>query len=197
MAFRKGCIPWNKGKKPLKKCLGCEKMVRIWQTYCSSKCYYTYVDVVSHLPKDVSGNKNAFYGKKHTDETKCKMSKNSAHNRYWLGKKRIDMEKSNHWNWKGGITTEDKLQRMKFRREIQKLIFERDNYTCQMCNLSNVHLQVDHIQPWAEYVELRFDMNNCRTLCDKCHYKITFGRPMPENVKVWGQNLNQLERMVI
>jgi hypothetical protein len=52
-----------------------------------------------------------------------------------------------------------------------------------------VNLHVDHIQPWAEYVEGRFDMNNCRTLCVKCHYKITFGKEMPETIISWGHNL--------
>lgn len=27
------------------------------------------------------------------------------------------------------------------------------------------------------------------SLAKKCHYKITFGRPMPENIKIWGHNL--------
>ena len=102
-------------------------------------------------------------------------------------------------NWKGGITRkhygEDHIQRCMFRKEIQKLVFERDNYTCQMCGAHGVALQVDHIQPWAEYVELRFDMNNCRTLCQKCHYKITFGREMPDSVKTWGHNLKQVENI--
>lgn len=91
-------------------------------------------------------------------------------------------------NWKGGISSKNYLERRLFQRTIQKLVFERDNYTCQMCGKRGVALQVDHIQPWSEYVELRFSMENCRTLCDKCHYKITFGREMPEKIKNWGQN---------
>lgn len=47
-----------------------------------------------------------------------------------------------------------------------------DNYLC--------------IQPFAEYVELRFSMNNLRTLCQECHYFITFGKKKPECVKLWG-----------
>ena len=92
-------------------------------------------------------------------------------------------------NWKGGITSIDKIERIKFRKEIQKLVFERDNYTCQLCKSRGVDLQVDHIQSWAEYVELRFNINNCRTLCMKCHYQITFGKPMPPTVRTWGHNL--------
>jgi hypothetical protein len=96
-------------------------------------------------------------------------------------------------NWKGGITTQNRMDRNKFKMEIQKTVLERDNYTCQLCQVRGGILQVDHIQPWAEYVELRFDINNCRTLCMKCHYEITFGKPMPENTKTWGINNKQLE----
>ena len=75
---------------------------------------------------------------------------------------------------------------------MQKLIFERDNYTCQMCGTKNgegktVSLQVDHIQSWKEYVELRFSMDNCRTLCMDCHYFVTFGKKKSQDL-IWGHN---------
>lgn len=95
-------------------------------------------------------------------------------------------------NWKGGLRGKDYLERRRFRGTMQKIIFERDNYTCQLCG-NKGDLQVDHIQSWKDYVELRFDINNCRTVCAKCHYQITFGRPMPENLKSWGHNLLRKE----
>ncbi len=93
--------------------------------------------------------------------------------------------------WKGGITPFNHAQRVLFKNTMQKLILERDRYTCQMCGIKGVALQVDHIQSWTDYVELRFDMNNCRTLCTKCHYKITFGKEMPKYIKTWGLNLKE------
>jgi len=87
--------------------------------------------------------------------------------------------------WKGGITPFEHAERVKFRNTIQKKVLERDGYTCQMCGKSGVYLHVDHIQEWSKYVEGRFDMDNCRTLCLSCHYKITFGKEMPEGSK-WG-----------
>ena len=92
-------------------------------------------------------------------------------------------------NWKGGAVSKRKLERNRFKVEMQKLVFERDDYACQLCGIRGVYLQVDHIQSWAEYVELRFSMDNCRTLCMGCHYKVTYGRPMPSHVKEWGHSL--------
>jgi 5-methylcytosine-specific restriction endonuclease McrA len=95
----------------------------------------------------------------------------------------------NNPHWRGGVTSSNRLERKKFRDTVQKQVFERDDYTCQMCGKRGVALQVDHIQSWKEYVELRFDINNCRTLCQSCHYQITFGRPMPDRITAWGHNL--------
>ena len=97
------------------------------------------------------------------------------------------------WNKIGeGITKENKLLRRKFQQTVQLKVFERDGYTCQLCGAKG-NLQVDHIQPWAEYIEGRFDINNCRTLCMSCHYSVTFGRPMPESVMAWGNNQKYFE----
>ena len=76
---------------------------------------------------------------------------------------------------------------------MQGLIFKRDNYTCQICGKRGGFLQVDHIQSWADYVKLRFEMKNLRTLCMDCHYLITYGKKKPDGV-VWGHNLSQSER---
>ena len=127
--------------------------------------------------------------KKMTDEFKKKSSEGHKGQIPWnTGKKRLDITGKNNWNWKGGITNKDRLARINFRRSIQKLIFERDNYMCQLCG-SKGDLQVDHIQSWAKYIEMRFKIDNCRTVCATCHYKITFGKPLPKEIKGWGHNI--------
>lgn len=88
---------------------------------------------------------------------------------------------------------ENHRMRVLFRDTIQKQVFERDNYTCQLCGVKGGNLQVDHIQSWAEYVELRFNIENCRTLCVKCHYQITYGKPIPPSVRAWGHNMKNLK----
>lgn len=96
----------------------------------------------------------------------------------------------NHYRWKGGLSSPDRVQRLKFRNLMQKKVFERDNYTCKKCNKKGGYLQVDHIKKWSKYPELRFEMDNCRTLCMGCHYKITFNKEMPIGT-IWGHNLSR------
>jgi hypothetical protein len=55
-------------------------------------------------------------------------------------------------------------------------VFQRDDYTCQMCGQRGGRLQADHIKPYATYPDLRWDVSNGRTLCVPCHKKTpTYG----------------------
>jgi len=82
---------------------------------------------------------------------------------------------SNHWNWQGGITSENRRRRnLRESRQWRVEIFKRDNYTCQLCgarsgNGHTVKLNADHIKPWSLYPELRNELSNGRTLCVPCH----------------------------
>jgi len=84
-----------------------------------------------------------------------------------------------HRNWKGGITSENHRERLRFRHEMQELIFIRDRYRCQVCGQEGGNLHIDHVKQWAEHPELRFKENNCRTVCRACHYYITFKKKLP------------------
>lgn len=138
---------------------------------------------------------------RHSEETKEKLSLshkgqiawnkdlkgyNAGEKHPFYGKKRPEITGEKNNKWKGGITPINKLQRAVFAQKYRKIIFKRDNYTCQLCGIRGVILQVDHIQEWSEYIEGRFALENCRTLCQQCHYKITFGKPMPQEAKKWG-----------
>jgi endogenous inhibitor of DNA gyrase (YacG/DUF329 family) len=52
-------------------------------------------------------------------------------------------------------------------------VFNKDNYTCQMCFTRGSDLQADHIRPWWAFPELRFDITNGQALCKTCHSKKT------------------------
>jgi hypothetical protein len=50
-------------------------------------------------------------------------------------------------------------------------VFKRDDYTCQICHSKGGYLEAHHIKPFAYFPDLRFDINNGKTLCRKCHDK--------------------------
>lgn len=51
----------------------------------------------------------------------------------------------------------------------RKRVFERDNYTCQLCGKHGGTLNAHHILEWAKYTEERLNVDNGITLCQKCH----------------------------
>lgn len=76
-----------------------------------------------------------------------------------------------------GKTTEAfRLRTSKKYAEWRKAVFKRDNYTCQECGIVGGTLNADHIKRFADYPELRLNVDNGRTLCVPCHLLTpTFG----------------------
>lgn len=72
--------------------------------------------------------------------------------------------------WKGGITEKNHVIRTSLEYRIwRELIFNRDNFTCVLCNKHGGNLNADHIKPFSMFPELRFELSNGRTLCVPCH----------------------------
>lgn len=86
-------------------------------------------------------------------------------------------EKTSWW-WKGGIHEQNQKERTRAMRRFEyrawrEQVLQRDNHTCVMKDETcSGPLQVDHIKPWKDYPELRYDINNGRTLC-KSHHERT------------------------
>lgn len=82
-------------------------------------------------------------------------------------------------NWKGGVTPLNKKIRSSLEyKQWRTAVFERDNYTCKICGAKNskgvghsIKLEADHIKPFSVYKDLRFSVDNGRTLCVECHRK--------------------------
>jgi len=114
------------------------------------------------------------------------------------GKKRPDMAGENSNFWKGGITPLKRaIRTMGEYNRWRENIFKRDDYTCQECGDRGVYLHVDHYPiPFAELIKVNnitnleeacncralWNQDNGRTVCKKCHYRITFGKDMVRDV---------------
>lgn len=80
-----------------------------------------------------------------------------------------------HPFYKGKELTPRYLRQKEWRtkkyQDWRKAVFERDDYTCQFCGKRGGDVQADHIKTWAEHPELRYELDNGRTLCVPCHRK--------------------------
>lgn len=86
----------------------------------------------------------------------------------------------NSLNWDPNITMEERIKKRHFfkYKEWRREVYKRDNYTCQCCGDNRGHnLRAHHILNYSEHKELRLDLNNGITLCNKCHKKFhdTYG----------------------
>jgi hypothetical protein len=126
-SFKKGIIPWMKGKHIM-----------------------VNDALIKHMAKNGPWNKN---------------------------KEFLKIKGLNHWNWKGGKTNESEKIRKSVKYKMwREAVFKRDDYTCVLCKRRGGSLNADHIKPFYKYRELRFELNNGRTLCVACHKKTeTYG----------------------
>jgi len=63
----------------------------------------------------------------------------------------------------------DKIRNTTEYKKWRKAIYERDNYTCQICGQKGGKLNAHHIKPFAKFKNLRTELNNGITLCENCH----------------------------
>lgn len=98
------------------------------------------------------------FGKNHSDETKRKMA--------------LKKQGKDNGNWKGGVTESVRLFRKSRRyQQWRKEVLQRDNFACQFCAKINCSI-AHHLKSIKEYPELRFDVDNGRTICKECHIQI-------------------------
>jgi hypothetical protein len=131
-------------------------------------------------------------GKKMSEDSRKKMSRAKIGKPSWSkGKTSLDDQRivsgPRSGMWKGGVT---KLNH-KIRTHVKYLnwrqeVFERDRYTCQLCNSKGCYLEAHHKKPLRIIIkehkirtdaqiikcEELWDINNGITLCMLCHAKI-------------------------
>lgn len=130
---------------------------------------------IKHGHKTNNGKKAWNNGIPHTIEHKAKlkvtrakqvMKPHTIESRLKLSAER----KGNKWyTWKGGITKTNLAVRNQVEYKLwREAVFKRDNWTCVWCGFRG-YVEADHIKPFAYYPELRFSIDNGRTLCKPCH----------------------------
>jgi 5-methylcytosine-specific restriction endonuclease McrA len=74
-------------------------------------------------------------------------------------------------NWNGGAVRHERHTAMGRVEYInwRRAVYERDDFTCQDCEARGGRLHAHHLQPWAEFPALRYEIDNGVTLCVDCH----------------------------
>lgn len=54
----------------------------------------------------------------------------------------------------------------------RKSVFERDDYTCQLCGVRGAKINAHHKKRYATHPNLRYELENGITLCVPCHKKV-------------------------
>jgi hypothetical protein len=147
--------------------------------FCSRKCSTTHNGAKTEIKEKFA---KAKIGKTPWNKG-VKMWENKEHPRGTMGMKFPQNAGANCKFWKGGISTQNELERKSVKyKNWRTSVFERDNYTCVICQKSGCEIHADHIKPFSTHLELRYDINNGRTLCVECHKKTdTFGGKMLKN----------------
>ena len=153
--FKKGHKGFRKKTGVYLKCLCCNKefyakpKASLKRKFCSMKC-------------KIISQKGFITSEETKEKLRIASIKAGCHPPHIFGEK--------HYNWKGGITPIIMKIRTSKEYNIWRVsVFQRDNYTCQMCNKIGGKLCVHHIKSFSKYPELRFDINNGQTLCLDCH----------------------------
>lgn len=192
--FIKGMIPWMKGKKHSIETKEKFSLLRVGKQTGENNPFYGKKLSLEHIEKlkksklgipawnkgikmskeHIEKNRESHKGIIHSKETRKKMSESQKR----IGNRPPVLIGENNPFWKGGITP----IHLKIRNSLEyklwrKSVFERDNYTCIWCgDNKGGNLEADHIKPFSMFPELRFAIDNGRTLCRECHKTIdTYG----------------------
>jgi predicted RNA-binding Zn-ribbon protein involved in translation (DUF1610 family) len=82
------------------------------------------------------------------------------------------MTGEDHWNWNPELTDEERLANESRGPEFVKwawAVKERDNFTCRISGKKGIYLVSHHLNNWADFPELRFDLSNGVTISAELH----------------------------
>lgn len=103
-----------------------------------------------------------------TDEYKLKQSQSKKGTRNGM----YGVVGKSHPNWNPRLTAEERVKKRKIPENYKwiKMVYKRDNYTCQCCGYDKGGtLIAHHLNSWHWDKENRFNIDNGITLCRTCH----------------------------
>lgn len=163
--FKKGSIPWNKGKI----CPQLSEKQRGSKNHMYGRTQTTeHRRAISEaLKKRISEGR--FFSEEHRRRISQSLSGRKIGTAWNKGLRCPQWSKEKHWAWRGGIKL-DKDRRKSYEGELwREAVFKRDNWTCRMCGVRGGRLEAHHIKGYKQFPELRFEVSNGATLCHECH----------------------------
>lgn len=196
----KECQYQSMSNRIKKVCVMCEERFEVIssrknQRYCSNRCRFSdenYKDSINMdgLKLGHGWNKGlplsdglkeklriAHLGKKHSEETKRKISQNNARAQEgmtWTSEMIERLSGKNASNWQGGKSFE--LYGVEFNGRLKSLIRKRDGYVCQECGYSQKDLSEELSVHHIDYDKENNDEENLISLCRACHSQTNYGR---------------------
>lgn len=157
------------------KCIICNKIFYVEKyrrkkaRFCSYECYWKFLKgkpniILKKYGQTRLGDRNSFFGKRHTPKTKKLISKSRK------GKCHGELNP----NWRDNASLEEYGKA--FGRKIRRQVRFRDKYICQLCGCPEIEsirkLSVHHI----DYDKKNNKMSNLISLCNPCHLKTNHSR---------------------
>lgn len=143
---------------------------------------------------------NKFKSGVRCDECNNKKRSNSAK---LMWKKEDIIQKhlgKNNGKWNSKLTDEERKHYRKNYKECKEYrdwrinVYKKDNFTCQVCFKTKKFLNAHHLYNYADYKDLRFDLNNGITLCKECHInfhiQFGYGKNTNEQFKIYQEGIN-------
>lgn len=160
-----------------------EKQIKYWATMKGKKSYIRTKEIRRKHKISATGKKYSF---KKRPKAKGRVVWNKGLKgiqvSHQKGKPNLAFRGEKNPRWKGGITPiNEKIRKSLEYKLWRESVFKRDKFTCIWCRLKSgngksIILNADHIKPFSLYPELRFAIDNGRTLCVSCHRKTeTYG----------------------
>lgn len=189
--FKKGGIPWNKGKG-----MSVETKRKLSMSLKGREAWNKGKEMPEETKKKLS---ELLKGRRRSPKTEFKKghfkgNKNPAKrieirkkiSKAKKGKPHFNQRGANHGNWKGGIAPKNEKIRKALEYKLwREAVFARDNWICQKCGKKGGNLVSHHLYNFADFSGLRTSIENGITLCQKCHIEFH---------KIYGRENNTKEK---